>query len=53
MDATEPPAFSPLCQVDPGLEADPVALSLATLAERLSPNARVWITTSDAVGERW
>ena len=28
-----------------------MALSLATLAERLSPNARVWITTSDAVGE--
>ena len=45
------PAFSPLCRVDPGLETDPVALSLADLARRLSPNARVHITTSAAAGD--
>ena len=45
------PAFSPLCRIDPGLETDPVALSLADLARRLSPNARVHITTSAAAGD--
>ena len=45
------PVTSPVCRIEPGLEADPVALRLAALAEKFAPSAKVVITTSDAIGE--